>query len=79
MNISNKVKSLLKLKGKDYKGLATHIGINEQSLRNKFVKGCFAVSDLIKVAEYLDCELGFIMDGKPHTMLTIEDITKKDE
>ena len=60
MAISDKIKALLKLKGRNNKGLAEYLGISEQALSNKFYRDSYSGEDLIKVATYLECELAFI-------------------
>ena len=60
MAISDKVKALLKLQGKNNKGLAEYLGISDQALSNKFYRDSYSGEDLIKIAMYLECELAFI-------------------
>ena len=60
MAISDKVKALLKLQGKNNKGLSEHLGISDQALSNKFYRDSYSGEDLIRIAAYLDCELAFI-------------------
>ena len=60
MAISDKIKALLKLKGKNNKGLAEYLGISDQALSNKFYRDSYSGEDLIKIAGYLECELAFI-------------------
>jgi transcriptional regulator with XRE-family HTH domain len=60
MAISDKVKALLKLKGKNNQGLANYLGISSQALSNKFYRDSYSGEDLIKIANYLECELVFI-------------------
>jgi transcriptional regulator with XRE-family HTH domain len=60
MAISDKVKALLKLKGKNNQGLAEYLGISSQALSNKFYRDSYSGEDLIKIASFLECELAFI-------------------
>jgi len=76
MAISGKVKALLKLQGKNNKGLAEYLGISEQALSNKFYRGSYSGGDLIKIATYLECELAFIA-GTTKIALTVEDLKGK--
>lgn len=57
--VSEKVKALLTLCGKNQKGLADYLGISKQSLSNKFHRDSFTATDLIKIAEYCECSLSF--------------------
>ena len=73
MAISDKVKALLKLQGKNNKGLAEYLGISDQALSNKFYRDSYSGEDLIKIATYLECELAFIA-GSTKIALSAEDI-----
>jgi transcriptional regulator with XRE-family HTH domain len=73
MAISDKVKALLKLQGKNNKGLAEYLGISDQALSNKFYRDSYSGEDLIKIAAYLECELAFIA-GTTKIALSVEDI-----
>lgn len=73
MAISDKVKALLKLQGKNNKGLAEYLEISDQALSNKFYRDSYSGEDLIKIATYLDCELAFIT-GSTKISLSLDDI-----
>jgi len=73
MAISDKVKALLKLQGKNNKGLAEYLGISDQALSNKFYRDSYSGEDLIKIAAYLECELAFIT-GSSKIALSVEDL-----
>ena len=75
MAITDKVKALLKLQGKNNKGLAEYLGISEQALSNKFYRDSYSGEDLIKVATFLECELAFIT-GETKIALSENDIKK---
>jgi lambda repressor-like predicted transcriptional regulator len=79
MAVSNKIKSMLELKELSKAGLAAHLQINEQSLRNKFIRNSFSADDLIKTAEYLGIELAFIFDFPQRYTLTTDDLQVKDK
>ena len=76
MAISDKVKALLKLQGKNNKGLAEYLGISDQALSNKFYRDSYSGEDLIKIAAYLECELAFITDSTK-IALSVNDIRNK--
>jgi transcriptional regulator with XRE-family HTH domain len=76
MAISDKIKALLKLKGKNNKGLAEYLGISVQALSNKFYRDSYSGEDLIKIAAYLGCELTFIT-GETKIALSLDDIKDK--
>ena len=58
--MKNEIKAAISLKGKSLEGLALHLGISKQALSNKFYRDSFSGSDLLKIADYLECELAFI-------------------
>ena len=75
MAISDKIKALLKLQGKNNKGLAEYLCISDQALSNKFYRDSYSGEDLIKIAEYLQCEIAFII-GTTKISLSPDDIKK---
>jgi len=74
MAISNKIKSLLKLKIKSNAGLAGHLGISVQALSNKLYRDSFSAADLIKIAAFLGVELAFIVDERQRVTLDEADL-----
>ena len=75
MNISTKIKALLKMHGKKNTELAAYLGLTTpQALNNKFIRGSFSASDLIKIAAFLDCELAFNLSNAQKITLDISDI-----
>lgn len=79
MGISNKVKGMLQLKGKKNTELATYLGMTPQSLANKFNRDSFSAADLVKIADFLDCELAFILPDNQYIKLTLEDLRSTDK
>lgn len=75
--ISDKIKALLKMRGKGNAELAEGLGISTQALSNKLYRGSFSASDLIRVANCLDCELAFILNDKQKITLDAADIAEK--
>ncbi|MDR1915970.1 MAG: helix-turn-helix domain containing protein [Synergistaceae bacterium] len=78
MSVSSKVKALLQLREREQVGLAQHLGITKQALSNKFYRDSFSAVDLILSAEFLGCELAFIVDSSQKITLNKADI-KNDE
>ena len=76
MAISDKIKALLKLQGKNNKGLAEYLGISDQALSNKFYRDSYSGEDLIRIADYLGCELAFTA-GETKIVLTMDDVKTK--
>lgn len=79
MSVGNKIRALLQLKGKGPMDLAEYFGVSPQAMRNKLSRNSFSAEDLIKVADYLDCELTFIAENNQKIILTTEDIRKTEE
>lgn len=72
--VSDKIKALLSMKGKKYKELAKLFGISEQAMRNKFARGSFSADELIRIADFLNCQLAFNIDHEQKIILTMDDI-----
>jgi len=52
------------------------MAISDQALSNKFYRDSYSGEDLIKIAEYLECEIAFIK-GTIKISLTTDDIKKE--
>lgn len=79
MSVSEKIKSLLKLKSKMNKDLAEYLNITPQSMRNKFNRGSFSAEDLIKISEFLECKLIIDAGEGIKIPLTIDDLRINEE
>ena len=73
MGVSDKIKALLKMKGRKMNELADYLGIG-RSLSNKFSRGSFSAEDLIKIADFLGCALAFEIDDAQKIILDKSDI-----
>lgn len=78
MAISDKIKALLSLKGKKSYELAEYLGITPQAMRNKLSRNSFSASDLIKIANFLNCDLPFEINENQKIILDMSDIKGKD-
>ncbi|MBZ4669396.1 MAG: hypothetical protein JG775_2549 [Defluviitaleaceae bacterium] len=78
MAISDKIKALLSLKGKKSYELAEYLGITPQAMRNKLSRNSFSASDLIKIANFLNCDLAFEINENQKIILDMSDIKGKD-
>ena len=74
MPISSKIKALLNLQRKDRAELAKHLNISKQALSNKFYRDSFSAVDLINIADFLKCELSFIVNDSQKIVLDKSDI-----
>lgn len=79
MAVSEKIKALLAIKGKRQIDLADYFGITRQSMSNKFNRGSFSAADLIKIADYLGCELAFNVNENQRIILAVDDLSEKGE
>lgn len=76
MAVADKIKALLQIKGKKKNELAEYLGINSQSLSNKFSRDSFSSEDLIKISDFLECTLAFEIDNKQKIYLDMSDIKR---
>ncbi len=61
--ISRDIKSLLAREGKRQKDLIEILKVTSpQAVNNKFARGSWSGSELVKIAEYCGCELAFVSD-----------------
>jgi transcriptional regulator with XRE-family HTH domain len=74
MSVNNKIRALLQLQGKKPHELAEAFGISPQAMRNKMSRNSFYAEDLIKIADFLDCELAFILSENQKISLGSEDL-----
>ena len=74
MSVSNKTRALLNLKGKKSHELAAYFGISSQAMRNKLSRDTLSAEDLIKIADFLGCELAFILSDSQKITLDAADI-----
>ena len=77
MAVTHKIKALLELKNETNSGLARHMGITLQALHNKFHRDSYSAADLIKIADYLDVELAFVVDERQRFVFSPSDIKLK--
>ena len=73
MVISTKIKALMALSLRKNAQLAGYFGISPQSMNNKISRGSFSAEDLIKVAEFTDCQLFFELDNGQRIYLRMKD------
>jgi len=78
MAVANKVKAFLKIKGKDTAALADYLQISKQALSNKYYRDSFSAEDLIKIADFLKCDLAFI-DNTGRINFDMNDIKPDDK
>jgi transcriptional regulator with XRE-family HTH domain len=74
ISVADKIRALLKMKGRTHAELAHSMRVSTQSISNKFYRDSFSSEDLIKAADFLNCELAFNVDEKTKIVLDREDI-----
>ena len=79
MAVTEKLKSLMAIKGKKNVELANYLNIGTQSLSNKFNRGSFSAEDLIKISDFLGVTLNFEIDEKQKIILDMNDIREGKE
>lgn len=77
MSISNKVKMVLSYRDKSISDTAKIFDCSSQSLSNKFSRGTFTSSDLIKIADFCDCQLSFTFKDGSKIVLDMSDLSEK--
>lgn len=78
--MKNKIRGLLGLHGNSFADYARYLNITPQALQTKFKKKTYRVSDLIALAELIDCSLAFIdKNNKPIMIFTKEDVAKNQD
>jgi hypothetical protein len=70
---------MLELKELSKPGLAKHMKVKEQSLRNKLNRNQFSADDLILAADYLGVELQFVVNESIKHTLTVDDLQVMDK
>lgn len=71
--VTDKVKALLALAGKKNVELARLFGVTPQSMNNKMALNRYTADDLIKIAEFTGCRVGFLLPDGQHIFLDPED------
>lgn len=76
--ITQKIKLLMKEKKVTNVQMAEYLGISPQSLANKFNRGHYSIEEVIKILDFLGCQL--VIQNKPEVniLLTMNDLRAKD-
>ena len=62
------------MKNIEHAELAAYLGITKQALSNKFFRGSFSAVDLIRIADFLKCNLSFVIGDHQNITLDMSDI-----
>lgn len=79
MPVSDKIKALLSLKSKKSYELAEYLQMSPQAMRNKLSRDSFSAADLIKIADFLNCDLAFTISDNQKISLELSDIADKED
>jgi transcriptional regulator with XRE-family HTH domain len=75
--VTDKIKALLMITGKKQVDLANEFGLTAQSMSNKMTLNRYNADDLIKIAEFTGCKVGFLLPNGEHILLEASDIREK--
>ena len=74
MSVSNKIRALLNLTGHKPADLSECLEKSVQSVRNKFSQDSFSIADLLKICDFLNCEMSICTQDGQTILFTIDDI-----
>lgn len=74
MSFSNKLKSILSVTGHKPADLSECLNMSVQSVRNKIFRGSFSVDDMLRIFNYLECEVTVKTKDGIVFPLTIDDV-----
>lgn len=72
--VTDKIKALLAMSGKKQIELAKEFGLTPQSMNNKMSLNRYNAEDLIKIAQFTGCKIGFLLPDGQHIFLDVEDM-----
>lgn len=72
--VTDKIKALLAMSGKKQIDLAKEFGLTPQSMNNKMSLNRYNAEDLIKIAQFTGCKIGFLLPDGQHIFLDAEDM-----
>ena len=79
MSVSNKTRAVLNIANRKPAELAECLGIPVQSVRNKFSRDVFSVSDLLKIFDFLGCKMYVEFEDGQRVQDTIDDVKDSDK
>lgn len=74
MSVSKKIRALMVMQNKNNTDLAKHLNIAYSTINGKLHRESFTISEIIKIADFLDCELTFITKDGQKMPLTLDDL-----
>lgn len=74
MSFSNKLKSILSVTGHKPADLSECLNMSVQSVRNKIFRGSYSVDDMLRIFDYLECEVTVKTKDGIVFPLTIDDV-----
>lgn len=79
MSFSNKLRSILSVTGHKPADLSDCLNISSQAVRNKISRGSYSVDDILKIFDYLGCEVTVKTKDGIVFPLTIDDVRDTNE
>ncbi len=74
MSVASKTKAVLNIAERKPAELAACLGIPVQSVRNKFSRDVFSVSDLLKIFDFVGCTMYVEFEDGQKIRYTIDDV-----
>ena len=76
MSVANKTRALLNLTGHKTSDLSECLEKSVQSVRNKFSQDSFSIYDLIRICNYLNCEMIIKTQENQTISFSMDDLKK---
>lgn len=77
MSVANKIRALLNLTGRKPADLSRCLGKSVQSVRNKFSQDAFSIADLLKICDFLGCEMSIRTQDGQTVLFTLSDVMQE--
>lgn len=77
MSVANKIRALLNLTGRKPADLSGCLGKSVQSVRNKFSQDAFSIADLLKICDFLGCEMSIRTQDGQTVFFTLSDVMQE--
>ena len=77
MSVANKIRALLNLTGRKPADLSRCLGKSVQSVQNKFSQDAFSIADLLKICDFLGCEMSIRTQDGQTVLFTLSDVMQE--
>lgn len=79
MSVANKIRALLNLTNHKPADLSGCLEKSVQSVRNKFSQDSFSIADLLKICDFLDCEMSIRTKDGQSIVFSLDDVRQDAE